>query len=178
MQVATAAYPVHLHDNRGDMPETPDRDPRASLNEPPPEPPAQPPPAGDAREREATELAALQRQYSRVSSHRRPAPRAAPSDPGTPLRRFTYRLTAFWSRQISVTVPHESCRDHLGTPRIQPPLAFAPLQIDSESCLALPVGGGCCPVPHVTTWSWATAAARLQPDWNPPRPGVFKLTYR
>lgn len=169
MQVATAAslpYPAHLHDNRGDMPETPHREPgAASLDEPPAE--ERPSSAGGAREREATELAALQRQYSRVSAHRRPAPRAAPSDPGTPLRRFTYRLTAFWSRQISVTVPHESCRDHLGTARLQPPLAFTSPQVDSEVSLPLAVRGGCCPVPHVYDMELGngngSSAARLEP---------------
>ena len=94
-----------------DMAETSNRDPpgRSTADEPPP--PVLP--AADALEREATELAALRRHYSRASS-RRPGQGVTSREPETLFGRVAYNIARFWSRQVSVTVPHESCRDHLG----------------------------------------------------------------
>ncbi|KIM97992.1 hypothetical protein OIDMADRAFT_182346 [Oidiodendron maius Zn] len=94
--------PADLHDPV-DMPETSDRDPVL--------------PAADAREREATELAGLRRQYSRASSYRRQGQGTTSREPETPFGRFAYNTARFWSRQVSVIVPHEACRDHLALER-------------------------------------------------------------
>lgn len=66
--------------------------------------------------REATELARLRQNYSRASSysHHRPGPGSISRKPATALGRFTYSLSRFWRHQVSIVVPHASCRDHLG----------------------------------------------------------------
>jgi len=68
---------------------------------------------------EATELARLRRNYSRASTYRQPGSSTPSKKPTTLLERFTYAVSKFWKRQVSVVVPHFSCRDHLGT---YPPL--------------------------------------------------------
>lgn len=99
--------PADLHN----MPETSDRDaPAQTADEPQPVLPA-----ADAREREATELAAVRRQYSRASSYRQTGQGIRSREAETPLGHVAYNIAKFWSRQVSITVPHESCRDHLGT---------------------------------------------------------------
>lgn len=68
---------------------------------------------GDAQE--DTALRRLRIQYSRASSSRqRGSGTAATKKPTTLLERFTYTVSTFWRRQISITVPHSTCRDHLG----------------------------------------------------------------
>jgi hypothetical protein len=116
---APARMPADLHDPV-DMPETSDRDPpgHSTADEPPP--PVLP--AADAREQEATELAALRRQYSRASS-RRQGQGTTSREPETLFGRFAYNTARFWSRQVSVIVPHEACRDHLGTALSHPILS-------------------------------------------------------
>jgi hypothetical protein len=123
------------------MPETSDRDPPAGTEDPTLEPPAR-----DAREREATELAALRRQYSRASSYNRPRLDTPSRDPETPLGRFTSRLVKFWGRQVSVIVPHESCRDHLGmgTLPASRPVLFLQMEYATGG-LPLPDVGSCIP---------------------------------
>lgn len=113
MQVASASsrQPGHTAEDLHDMPETSDRDAPA-------QPDTDPPlviPASDAHEREATELAAVRRQYSRASSHRRPSEAGTEREPATPFGRLALHVSKFWGRQVSIIVPHVSCRDHLGT---------------------------------------------------------------
>jgi hypothetical protein len=66
---------------------------------------------------EATELARLRRNYSRASTYRQPGSSTASKKPTNLLERFTFAVCKFWKRQVSVIVPHVSCRDHLGTYR-------------------------------------------------------------
>jgi len=70
---------------------------------------------GDARE--STELARLRRNYTRASSHQAPISSGIIAKPTTLCDRFIYAVKRFWKDQVSVTVPHASCRDHLGTYR-------------------------------------------------------------
>ena len=99
------------------MAEISDHNPQA-LNEDPDEPlPNAPtevsPTEGDARE--AAELGRLRRAYSRASTYQQGcSSRTAAKKPETFLECFTYGVLKFWRHQISVTVPHATCRDHLG----------------------------------------------------------------
>jgi hypothetical protein len=70
---------------------------------------------------EATELSRIRTNYSRATaSHRQQAAsNSASRAPPTGLWRCKYAITKFWNRQISVIVPHEACRDHLGMYAIQ-----------------------------------------------------------
>jgi len=63
--------------------------------------------------REAMELAHIRSTYSRAS--RQVALSTASSKPSTFLGHLTYNLSKFWRHQISIVVPHSTCRDHLGT---------------------------------------------------------------
>lgn len=73
-----------------------------------------------AERRESTELARLRRNYTSASSRfHAPASSIATPKPTTLFGRFIYAVRQFWKHQVSVTVPHESCRDHLGTYRDQ-----------------------------------------------------------
>jgi len=87
------------------MAETSDQRPQSLLVVPTDDFPAD----TDADAREATELALLDKSILRRNpSHASTARQAK--------ERFTFTSGAskFWRRQISVTVPHDSCRDHLG----------------------------------------------------------------
>lgn len=65
--------------------------------------------------REATELAYVRRNYSRVSSYRQQRSASSISlRPSTAFGRFKFAVTKFWRHQVTVTTPHDSCRDHLG----------------------------------------------------------------
>ncbi|KAN0093838.1 hypothetical protein V8E51_017022 [Hyaloscypha variabilis] len=72
--------------------------------------------AGDiARDaREGTELARLKRNYNRASSFRPQGSSTASPKPSTLLGRLSYVVSSFWRHQISITVEHSTCRDHLG----------------------------------------------------------------
>lgn len=59
---------------------------------------------------EATELERLRHNYSRASASRR----SGSTKPVTLLERFTYNVKQAWKHQVSITVEHSSCRDHLG----------------------------------------------------------------
>ncbi|TVY42720.1 hypothetical protein LSUB1_G003206 [Lachnellula subtilissima] len=61
---------------------------------------------------EATELARLRSNYSRVS--RRSNHTIAVMKPATFLGLLTYNIKKFWKNQVSISVDHEACRDHLG----------------------------------------------------------------
>jgi hypothetical protein len=102
------------------MAETSNHDSPAMIAEPEPEPeesladhPEYSPGERDARE--STELARLRRIYSHTSSHQRPGSSAASTKPTGLLERFIYGVKKFWKHQISITVAHKACRDHLGT---------------------------------------------------------------
>lgn len=99
---------------------SPDHGSPAMIPEPEPEPeepladhPECSPGERDARE--STELARLRRIYSRTSSHQRPGSSTASTKPTGLLARFIYVVKKFWKHQISITVAHKACRDHLGT---------------------------------------------------------------
>ena len=69
--------------------------------------------AGQDDQREATEL------HRYVDGHHGDNERVAPTPaPNGVLREQTERIThpikSFWRQQISATVPHDKCRDHLG----------------------------------------------------------------
>jgi hypothetical protein len=63
---------------------------------------------------EATELARLRRNYSRASSYHPPGTTSTTKKPTTVLERFAYSIKKFWRHQVSITVEHSTCRDHLG----------------------------------------------------------------
>jgi len=71
----------------------------------------------DRNAREDTELARLRRTYSRASSYRPQGSSTTSKRPTTLLERFTYTVSRFWHRQVSVTVEHSTCRDHLALER-------------------------------------------------------------
>ncbi len=62
----------------------------------------------------ATELARLRRNYSRASSYHHPGSSVASKKPTSLRGRVLYGLESFWGHQISITVDHDTCRDHLG----------------------------------------------------------------
>lgn len=101
------------------MAETSDHNPQALIEEPeeplPNAPTEDSPAERDARE--ATELARLRRNYSRASTYRQQGSSIASKKPASLLERFTYGVSKFWRHQVSVTVPHDTCRDHLGMSR-------------------------------------------------------------
>lgn len=69
----------------------------------------------DRNAREDTELARLRRNYSRASSYRQQSSSTGSTKPSNLLERFAYAISGFWRHQVSVTVEHSTCRDHLGT---------------------------------------------------------------
>jgi len=69
---------------------------------------------------EATELArirTLYRQYSQASEARRQAAQPTPQRPQGFPARVIYDISNFWRHEISVTVDHKWCRDHLALER-------------------------------------------------------------
>ncbi|KAG0651456.1 hypothetical protein D0Z07_2051 [Hyphodiscus hymeniophilus] len=117
------------------MAETSDQDPQALIGEPeepdvphPTAPTEDLPTGADAEERdarEATELALLdrlRRNYSHASTAHQQGSSTAARKPSTFLARFTYGVSKFWRHQIRVTVPYDTCRDHLGMSKEQVPL--------------------------------------------------------
>jgi len=98
----------------GTLPPLREEEPHSHPHQDPgPTGPTDPTPAGsDARESIA--LARVRGQYSRASSYHRPGSSTTSGKPTTLLERLTYPISKFWRRQISITVAHESCRDHLG----------------------------------------------------------------
>lgn len=64
--------------------------------------------------REATELARVRRQYSRASTSRLQGSSTTSHRPTSIRGRFRYSVTKFWKHQVSIVVPHDTCRDHLG----------------------------------------------------------------
>jgi hypothetical protein len=68
----------------------------------------------DRNAREDTELARLRRNYSRASSTRLQGSSIASRKPSTLLERLTHLVSGFWRHQVSITVEHRTCRDHLG----------------------------------------------------------------
>jgi len=63
---------------------------------------------------EATELERLRRNYSRASASRRSGSTTIARKPVNLLERFTYNVKKTWKHQVSITVEHSTCRDHLG----------------------------------------------------------------
>jgi hypothetical protein len=81
--------------------------------------PEQPPTQDDSLE--STELERIRKNYSRVSASRRSGHGSTVTarKPTTLVERFTYNVKKFWRYQVSVSVAHETSRDHLGMyPRI------------------------------------------------------------
>jgi hypothetical protein len=69
---------------------------------------------------EATELSQIRTQYSQTSnSYRRDGRKLNSQNPPPGFGKLKYAITKFWNNQISVIVPHEACRDHLGTYAVQ-----------------------------------------------------------
>jgi hypothetical protein len=66
----------------------------------------------DQDEREDTELTQVRRNYTLTSSRQQGTPSAR--KPSTLWEHATYAVASFWKHQISLTVPHVMCRDHLG----------------------------------------------------------------
>jgi hypothetical protein len=87
--------------------------------EPEPEPllvdPVRPSSDRNRDAREDTELARLRLNYSRASSYRAQSSSTRSKKPSNLLERFTYSILQYWRHQISITVEHSTCRDHLGT---------------------------------------------------------------
>ncbi|KAH7391338.1 hypothetical protein BKA64DRAFT_100871 [Cadophora sp. MPI-SDFR-AT-0126] len=71
----------------------------------------------DTSAREATELARIRSNYTRASSYHHAGSSIGSSKPDRLLGRFNYTIRVFWRRQISITVAHSTCRDHLALER-------------------------------------------------------------
>jgi hypothetical protein len=153
------------------MAETSDRNApgRSTADEPPPPPIL---PAADAREREATELAALRRQYSRASSYRRPGQGITSRKPETAFGRVVYNIARFWSRQVSVTVPHEACRDHLGT------ALFRSLLSIRRSAFLFQASEAAFRTPCIRAVKQSHRLARVKSYLSLPRRYIFEFIYR
>lgn len=64
---------------------------------------------------QATELERIRSNYSRASApHPQRQPRVTARKPTKVLELLDYNVRKFWRSQVSVTVDHECCRDHLG----------------------------------------------------------------
>ena len=63
--------------------------------------------------REDTELADLRQEYHRATSYHQGTSTVS-SRPTGLVGSAKYSIFKFWKHQISVTVAHEACRDHLG----------------------------------------------------------------
>ncbi|KAK0123153.1 hypothetical protein ONS96_010155 [Cadophora gregata f. sp. sojae] len=67
----------------------------------------------DRSAREATELARIRSNYTRASSYHHAGSSTGSPKPDGLLERFNDTIRTFWRRQISITVAHSTCRDHL-----------------------------------------------------------------
>lgn len=79
-------------------------------------PPGESPELEKDDEREATEM----ERYDGILGRRNEIPESENGPSTSPGARSNGRfksLKAFWSQQISATVPHEACRDHFGMHR-------------------------------------------------------------
>lgn len=83
-------------------------------------------------EREATEMDS----YDGVGSTDQILGPGLPPSANPDARKMGYfnPLKAFWARQVSVTVPHEACRDHFGTCKT---LLFT--DVANASCVRVPM---------------------------------------
>jgi hypothetical protein len=98
--------------------------------------------------REDTELARLRRNYSRASSARLQGSSIASRSrkPSTLLERLTHIVSGFWRHQVSITVEHSTCRDHLGV--FLRVLLSRPNSSDKVINLVLPDWGLGSPIPN------------------------------
>jgi hypothetical protein len=94
------------------MPEISDHRNRQESDEPFPDVAADIQEETDARE--ATELKHVRSNYQRASSSREQGSSTRSQKPTTLLERLVFGISRFYRHQISVTVPHDKCRDHLG----------------------------------------------------------------
>lgn len=85
--------------------------------EEPPPPPSHNLPLQERDQLQATELAQVRSNYQRASSNRLQGTGNPnmPKRSTNPVALLVYNVKKFWRHQISITVPHEACRDHLGT---------------------------------------------------------------
>ena len=68
-------------------------------------------------DREATELTSVAANHSESNPFdRHPPPASTTPQAKGYLISFGTSVKSFWLRQVSPTVSHEACRDHLGTP--------------------------------------------------------------
>lgn len=67
---------------------------------------------GDSNNLEATELRRIKSRYTSSTAIRRPA--SITPRPNSGLGLVRYEVSKFWKNQISIIVPHDTCRDHLG----------------------------------------------------------------
>ena len=93
--------------------------------------------SADTSAREATELARIRSNYTRTSSYRQAGSSTASAKPDGLLECFIYAVKVFWRRQISITVAHSTCRDHLGMYPLTihvhpPPLHSTPISLCSS----------------------------------------------
>ncbi|KAH9220506.1 hypothetical protein DL95DRAFT_329108 [Leptodontidium sp. 2 PMI_412] len=73
--------------------------------------------SADTSAREATELARIRSNYTRASSYHQAGSSIASAKPDGLLECFSHTVRAIWRRQISITVAHSTCRDHLALER-------------------------------------------------------------
>ena len=71
--------------------------------------------ASERDAREATELVPLDRLLRNASSSRQLESSVASKKPANFVESLVHGVSKFWRHQISVIVPHDKCRDHLGT---------------------------------------------------------------
>lgn len=90
---------------------------------------------------EGTELARLRQHYSRASSYR---PNTLTPKPSNTIGRLQYAVSQYWRHQISITVEHATCRDHLAVERtflsyLRTSLAFSMIGISIAQLFRLQV---------------------------------------
>ncbi|PQE20378.1 hypothetical protein CJF30_00001678 [Rutstroemia sp. NJR-2017a BBW] len=72
---------------------------------------------------ESTELSRIRRNYTRASSTHALGPGPGSTAPARLFGKAGYSISKFWRHQVSVTVDHATCRDHLGFFVLGKPLA-------------------------------------------------------
>ncbi|PQE23035.1 pf02656 domain containing protein [Rutstroemia sp. NJR-2017a WRK4] len=66
---------------------------------------------------ESTELSQIRRNYTRASSTHALGPGPGSTAPARLFGKAGYSISKFWRHQVSVTVDHATCRDHLALER-------------------------------------------------------------
>ncbi|KAH6711501.1 hypothetical protein BKA61DRAFT_92049 [Leptodontidium sp. MPI-SDFR-AT-0119] len=123
--------------------------------------------SADTSAREATELARIRSNYTRASSYHQAGSSIASAKPDGLLECFSHTVRAFWRRQISITVAHSTCRDHLGKLLATPLSIFLPHYIPLPRSLSCSFLGetrqsfhACCLIGKSGVGGWQASSCR------------------